>query len=215
MLANKVGEDYWVKVASFNLDEPSYRTYEHWSGKIMGNQNIAWSEFSALMERHYQKKRDPSLAQIELRAYKWNKSKPFTVFAMELFDTIRMAFLTVGTAELETMGSSILCQKVPTHWLDRLDALHQKDLGCATFSHDRDQCVAWEASEAVKAERKLLEKEFEDSILEKRDRGKKPAREEFDNRGRGRNQGAPVQIASAGDETPSAFQGYQPRGGGQ
>ncbi len=56
MLANEVGEDYWVKVASFNLDEPSYRSYKHWSGKITGNQNIAWPEFSDLMERHYQKR---------------------------------------------------------------------------------------------------------------------------------------------------------------
>ncbi len=69
MLVNDVDEDYWVKLASYNLDNRAYEPYEHWSGMLTGNQNIVWDDFAMLMERHFQRKRDPGLAQVELRAF--------------------------------------------------------------------------------------------------------------------------------------------------
>ncbi len=154
MLANEVDEDYWVKLASYNLDDRAYKAYEHWSGMVTRNQNISWDDFAQLMERQFQRKQDPGLAQVELRAFRWKREKPFSEFAMDLYDALQVAFPNVGPAELESIGSSFLLEKIPGHWQDKLDVLHQKDLAMSTFSHDSDQCVSWEKSEGVKAQKK-------------------------------------------------------------
>ncbi len=129
-------------MASYNLDDHAYKAYEHWSGMVTGNQNITGDDFAQLMERHFERKRDPGVAQVELRAFRWKREKPFFEFTMDLYDTLRVAFLNVGPTELESIGSSFLLEKIPGHWQDKLDAMHQKDIATATFSHDSDQCVS-------------------------------------------------------------------------
>ncbi len=49
MLVNEVDENYWVKLASYNLDDHAYNAYEHCSGMVTGNQNINWNDFAQLM----------------------------------------------------------------------------------------------------------------------------------------------------------------------
>ncbi len=125
MLANDVHQDYWVRLASYHLDDLVYKANEQWTGKVTGNQMINRDKFSLLMGQHFQKKCDPGLAQMELRAFQWKRSKPFYEFAMELFDMLRSAFPTIGAEELETIGSTFLNQKIPVSWQDRLGVMHQ------------------------------------------------------------------------------------------
>ncbi len=101
--ANEVDEEYWVKLASYRPDSLAYKAYEHWSGLVTRNQNINWDKFAHLMEQHYQKKRDPGLAQVELRAFHWKRETLFSELTMDLYDTLRVAFPNVGAAELESI----------------------------------------------------------------------------------------------------------------
>ncbi len=87
---------------------------------------------------------------------------------MELLTTLRTAFPVLGAVELESIGCTCLNQKVPIHWQNKLDELHQKDLQTATFSHDRDHCLIWEKSDAVHAQKKQIKQNFLDTELEKK-----------------------------------------------
>ncbi len=112
------------------------------------------------MEDHYQEKKDPNIAQVELRTLQWKGGESFFDFSVELLTNLRIAYPAHGPAELESVGSSVLCQKIPVHWQNKLDEMHQNDLKLCTFSHDRDHCLMWEKSEAMHAQRKQIEQDF-------------------------------------------------------
>ncbi len=130
---------------------------------------LSWEKLVESMEDHYQEKKDPNIAQMELKTLQWRKGESFFDFSIKLLTTLRPAFPVLGAIELESVGSMFLNQKVPIHWQNKLDELHQKDLQTATFSHDRDHCLMWEKSDVMHAQKKQIEQTFLETELGKRD----------------------------------------------
>ncbi len=129
---------------------------------------LSWEKLVESMEDHYQEKKDPNIAQIELKTLQWKSGESFFVFSIELLTLLRTAFPVLGLVELASVGSTFLNQKVPVHWQNKLDELHQKDLQIATFSHNRDHCLMWEKSDAMHAQKNQIEQDFLDAELEKK-----------------------------------------------
>ncbi len=84
-----------------------------------------------MMESQYQKKRDVTLSQMELQMLKWKKDQTFFDFAIDLHSMLHAAHPYLDAMALEHLGSTVLCEKVPYRWQQRLDEIHQRRVGSA------------------------------------------------------------------------------------
>ncbi len=105
---------------------------------------------------------------MKLRSFWWNREQSFFDFSVDLLFYLHAAHPYLDAMGLEYLGSNTLCEKIPRHWQVGLDETHQKKPEMATFTHDREACLLWELAKATQRDKKQLDAEFADSVVNKK-----------------------------------------------
>ncbi len=114
-----------------------------------------------LFEARFQEKINPNNTLLLLCVMKLDCNKDdFSVFSTKFFDLVSKAYSQFNAVALDVVVSTVLRDKIPQAWLNKLDDVHDENLARLAFSCDHGICQHLQNSERVQSEHQKLHNEL-------------------------------------------------------